>query len=583
MAGSRSPPESSLTTGLIITQHSGEGKANQYFLRGFNLDHGTDLRTTVAGMPVNQRSHGHGQGYTDLNFLIPELVLGLEYRKGPYYAEKGDFSAAGAVDLSYAAALPAGIASLGLGEDDFQRALVADTPRLGAGNLLYALEYLHNDGPWKNPDDFRKINAALGYNFGSGGDGFSVLALAYDSRGDATNQIARRAVRSGLIDRFDSLDKSDGSDSSRYSVSGTWRMSGANSATTASAYVIKSELDLFSNFTYFLDDPVNGDQFLQTDERVTSGFDLSHLRIANWGGRTFENTFGVQFQNDNISNGLFKTRNRQLLSVTREDEIVETSAGAYASTRIHWAEKFHTIVGVRGDFFHTDFDSDNPVNSGTARASLVNPKLSLIFGPYAETEYFVNGGGGFHSNDARGATITIDPATGDPADRVPLLVRAKGYEVGLRSIGIQNLVTTFAVYLLDFDSELVFVGDAGTTEASRPSRRTGFELSALYKPLSWRTVDADIAYARARFRDDDPAGDRIPGAVEGVATLSAVVDSLGPWFGALQLRYFGPRPLIEDNSVRSSSTTLVAGRVGYKSTRSCEWKASICSMWKTVR
>ncbi|MGH8719575.1 MAG: TonB-dependent receptor, partial [Burkholderiales bacterium] len=513
----------------------------------------------------------------------PELVLGLEYRKGPYYAEKGDFSAAGAVDLSYAAALPAGIASLGLGEDDFQRALVADTPRLGAGNLLYALEYLHNDGPWKNPDDFRKINAALGYNFGSGGDGFSVLALAYDSRGDATNQIARRAVRSGLIDRFDSLDKSDGSDSSRYSVSGTWRMSGANSATTASAYVIKSELDLFSNFTYFLDDPVNGDQFLQTDERVTSGFDLSHLRIANWGGRTFENTFGVQFQNDNISNGLFKTRNRQLLSVTREDEIVETSAGAYASTRIHWAEKFHTIVGVRGDFFHTDVDSDNPVNSGTARASLVNPKLSLIFGPYAETEYFVNGGGGFHSNDARGATITIDPATGDPADRVPLLVRAKGYEVGLRSIGIQNLVTTFAVYLLDFDSELVFVGDAGTTEASRPSRRTGFELSALYKPLSWRTVDADIAYARARFRDDDPAGDRIPGAVEGVATLSAVVDSLGPWFGALQLRYFGPRPLIEDNSVRSSSTTLVAGRVGYKSTRSCEWKASICSMWKTVR
>lgn len=553
--------------GLIITQHSGEGKANQYFLRGVNLDHGTDLRTTVAGMPVNQRSHGHGQGYADLNFLIPELVAGLEYRKGPYYAEKGDFSSAGAVDLTYFGRLPTGIASLGLGEDDFQRALIAGSPRVGDGDFLYGLEYLHNDGPWTNPDDFRKINAALGYNHGSAGDGFSVLALAYDSRGDATNQIARRAVDSGLTGRFDSLDESDGSDSSRYSLSGTWRKSGANFATTASAYVIKSELDLFSNFTYFLDDPVNGDQFLQVDDRATSGFDLTHSRIASWGGRTFENTFGLQFQNDNIANGLFSTGDRQVLSTTRADDIVETSIGAYSSSRIHWAEKFHTVVGVRGDVFNADVDSDNAVNSGKARPGLINPKLSLIFGPYAETEYFVNAGGGFHSNDARGATIAIDPATGDPADRVPLLVRSWGYELGLRSTRIPNLVTSAAVFLLDFDSELVFVGDAGTTEASRPSRRIGFELSALYRPLSWLAFDTDLAYASARFRDDDPAGDRIPGAVEGVASLSAIVDNLGPWFGTLQLRFFGPRPLIEDDSVRSGPTTLVSGRIGYQFTK----------------
>ena len=208
--------------------------------------------------------------------------------------------------------------------------------------------------------------------------------------------------------------------------------------------------------------------------------------------------------------------------------------------------------------------SDNIENSGTVTDRIVNPKLSLIFGPWSQTEYYVNLGGGFHSNDARGTTIGVDPKSGERAEKESPLVRSRGYEVGVRTSPLPGLQMSMSLYQLDFASELVFSGDAGTTKASRPSRRTGFELANYYKLNDWLTVDADVAFARARFRDDDPVGRRIPGAVEGVASVAIAVDNLGPWFGALQWRYFGPRPLIEDDSVRSHSTALFNARLGYK-------------------
>ncbi|MBC7944152.1 MAG: TonB-dependent receptor, partial [Burkholderiales bacterium] len=311
----------------------------------------------------------------------------------------------------------------------------------------------------------------------------------------------------------------------------------------------------------------------QADRRVTSGANASHTWLNTWGGRSVENTVGVQLQNDNIQNGLFRNAARQRLSTTRQDHIVESSAGVYVENRTQWAEKFRTVAGLRGDYYRFDVTSDNPANSGVENDTIVNPKLSLIFGPWARTEYFINAGGGFHSNDARGTTITLDPGAdiGEnlPADRVPGLVRSKGYEVGARSAIVPRLQSSLAVYVLDFDSELVFIGDAGNTEAGRESRRIGFEFANFYTPTSWLTIDADVAFARARFRggDSDGAGDRIPGAVEGVATLGATVDNLGPYFRAVQLRYFGPRPLIEDDSVRSAQTTLLSARIGYKVTK----------------
>ena len=550
--------------GLIVSQHSGEGKANQFYLRGFNLDHGTDLRTSVDGMLVNQRSHAHGQGWTDVNFLIPELATLLDYRKGPFYAAEGDFSSAGAVNVKYANTLPQGIFSVGLGQNGFARTLLADSPKLGEGNLLYALELFHNDGPFSVGDNYRKRNGVLRYSQGTEANGFNVTLMAYDAQWHSTDQIAQRAVQAGSLGRFDAIDQTGGGQASRYSVSGAWRQSSGNASTQINAYVVRSRLDLFSNFTYFLDDPVNGDQFAQPDRRTTVGINASRTWSSTLLGRSSDTTVGAQFQNDNISNALYNSVARQRISTTRSDHIVERSLGLYLENTTQWMEKFRTVAGLRTDRFNFKVDSDNSANSGANSDSKVSPKLNLIFGPWNKTEFYTSAGYGFHSNDARGATITIDPKTGSGVDKVSPLVRSKGVEFGVRTEAIAGLQSALSFYRLDFDSELVFVGDAGTTEAGRPSRRVGFEFSNYYKPANWLTLDADLSFARARFRGFDPAGNRIPGAVEGVASLALAVDKVGPYFGALQLRYFGPRPLLEDNSVRSRGTATLNGRIGYK-------------------
>lgn len=553
--------------GLIVSQHSGEGKANQFYLRGFNLDHGTDLRTEIDGMIVNQRSHGHGQGWTDVNFLIPELVSRLEYKKGPYYASQGDFSSAGATSVVYANKLEQGIASIGLGQNGYRRTLLADAPTLGNGNLLYVLELFHNDGPFTVADDYRKFNSVLKYSEGSSANGFNVTAMAYRGKWHASDQIPQRAITLGLISRFDAIDQTDGGNAHRYSLSTAWRRSTADATTSINAYVMHNQLDLYSNFTYFLDDEVNGDQFNQADRRVTAGLQMSHSWNKTFLGKESENTVGLQLQNDNIHNGLYKTVARSRLSTTRQDHIVESSAGVYFENSTKWAEKFRTIAGIRQDFYHFDVNSNNQLNSGRVNDRIASPNLNFIFGPWAKTEYYLNFGHGFHSNDARGTTIAVDPSdptNGTPATRVLPLVRSKGAEVGARTEFIPGLQSSFALYRLDFDSELLFVGDAGTTMAGRPSQRTGVEFNNYYKVNQWLTIDADLAFARARFKDPDPGGTRIPGAVEGVASLALAVDNLGPYYGALQLRFFGPRPLKEDNSVRSSSTATLKGRLGYK-------------------
>ncbi len=554
------------TPGLIVSQHSGEGKANQFYLRGFNLDHGTDLRTSVDGMLVNQRSHGHGQGWTDLNFLIPELALSLRYKKGPYSASEGDFASAGAVEIVYADTLAQGIAKVGIGQNGYRRALLADSPALGAGRLLYALEVQRNDGPYTRPDDFRKVGGVLRYSQGDKANGWDVSAMGFEARWNATDQIPLRAVESGRLGRFDLIDPTDGGASHRYSLSGAWRRTGDNSSTEVNAYVARWKLDLFSNFTYFLDNPVDGDQFAQPDKRTMTALNVRHVRANDWFGRRGENEFGVQVQNDRIDNGLLATKARETLSTVRRDRIGQTSLGAWFQNATPWTPTFRTVLGLRADSYRFKVGSDLDANSGNTTDTILSPKVNLVFGPFGKTEWYANFGSGFHSNDARGTVIAVDPKSGDPVDRVTPLVRSKGMELGMRTSFVPGLQTALSVYRLDFASELLFVGDAGTTEAGRPSRRVGFELANFYKLSEWLTVDADIAFARARFRDAAPEGKRIPGAVEGVGSLAIAVDNLGPWFGALQWRYFGPRPLVEDDSVRSKASATVNARVGYKIT-----------------
>ncbi|MDB5746685.1 MAG: hypothetical protein JWP72_1533 [Massilia sp.] len=553
--------------GLIVSQHSGEGKANQFYLRGFNLDHGTDLRTSVDGMLVNQRSHGHGQGWTDLNFLIPELISKVEYRKGPYYAPEGDFASAGTAAIIYADQLEQGIASIGVGQNGFRRGLLADSPEVGDGRLLYALEMLNNDGPFTAPDAYRKRSAVLRYSEGNEGNQFHVSLMAYRGQWNATDQIPQRAVSSGALGRFDTIDTTDGGNSHRYSLSGAWQRSGGGTSSLVNAYLVHNELDLYSNFTYFLDDPVNGDQFNQQDRRTSLGLQARHALTGSLSGHASETVFGVQAESDNIFNGLFNTVARRRLAATRADHIVETSAAVFMENTTRWSPAFRTVAGIRADAYRFRVDSDNPLNSGKARDGIVSPKLNLIYAPHARTEYYLNLGTGFHSNDARGTTIRVDPKDpATPADRVPALARSRGIEAGVRSEILPGMQSSLSVYQLNLDSELVFVGDAGNTEAGRPSRRSGFEFNHYYKPAKWLTIDTDLAYARARFTDGDPAGRHIPGAVEGVASVALAIDNVGPYTAALQLRYFGSRPLIEDNSVRSRSTATVNGRIGYRIT-----------------
>lgn len=550
--------------GLIVTQHSGEGKANQYFMRGFNLDHGTDLRIVVDGMLVNQRSHGHGQGWADTNFMIPELINNLHHQKGPYYADQGDFSSAGVVSMGYANKLPIGISNFSAGQQGFMRGLVAKSHEVGNGDFLYAFELLKKDGPWVNKEKFKKFNGVLRYSQNSEKTKFSIAAMGYGGRWNSTDQVPQRAVDSNLISRLDTIDPSDGGKAHRFSLSSTLEHTSRHGITKINLYTLHTNLALFSNFTYFLDDPVNGDQFLQTDKRFQSALDLSHTWVNDFAGLEFENTVGSQFQNDIIDNGLQKTKQRQKSSTTRKDHIRENSIAIYFQNRVQWLEKFRTVTGVRSDFYWFDVNSNLVANSGVAYDSMTNPKLSLIFGPWLQTEYYFNYGSSFHSNDARGTTTTIDPKTGVSIDGVNPLVRSTGLEVGLRTAILPGLQASLAFFRLDIDSELLFVGDAGTTIATRPSTREGFEISTFYKPTHWLTIDLDYALTKARFSDSNPVGNYLPQAVQGVGKAAVAFNHIGPFFGSMQFRYFGKRPLIEDNSVRSKPTLTLNGQVGYK-------------------
>jgi outer membrane receptor protein involved in Fe transport len=277
------------------------------------------------------------------------------------------------------------------------------------------------------------------------------------------------------------------------------------------------------------------------------------------------NTIGLQARYDDISNvALYSTQARQIWDTTRQDSVKESSVGLYGQNATQWNRWFRTLLGLRYDHYDFNVDSSIPVNSGKVNADIWSPKASLIFGPWHQTEYFVNAGYGFHSNDARGTTIRVDPK--DPTTAVaPVdpLVRTKGAELGVRTEIIPKLQSSLALWILTQDSELLFTGDAGTTEPSRASRRQGIEWINYYRPLPWLFLDAELALTKARFTQADPAGDYIPGAPNAVATLGVTVDNIRNWFGTLQVRYIGERPLIEDNSVRADSSTITNMRVGY--------------------
>jgi hypothetical protein len=550
--------------GLIISQHSGEGKANQYYLRGFNLDHGTDFATTVDGMPVNMPTHAHGQGYSDLNFLMPELLSGVQYKKGPYYADEGDFSAVGAAHMDYVNELKQNIGLLTGGTDSYQRGLAAVSHDLFNGKLLVGLELMHNDGPWQNPDDYRKINALVRYSQKIGQNDFNIDAMAYYGKWNATNQTADRAISEGLAPYFGTLDSSDQGSSSRYSLSGQWQHTGESSITKASAYVIDYAMDLYNDFTYYLENPGYGDQFHQEDRRVITGLKASQTWTDNLLGHDMDNTIGLQVRNDNIAPvALYETDSTNLEFTEVKDHVSQTNIAVYLQNGFKWAEKFRTVAGWRLDFYHWNVNANIPQNSANLSRAIGSPKLSMIFGPWEKTEFFINGGYGFHSNDIRSSTETVAPTTGLPLPTVVPLERARGAEVGARSAIIPHLQNELTLWYLNLDSEQIFDGDHAVTTPSFASHRYGVESANYYTPVPWFTLDADFAYSVPHF-SGDPAGIYIPGSPTWVIAAGAAINDVHGFFGSLRMHYFGSRPLIDNDAVQSNPSTIVNARVGYK-------------------
>jgi hypothetical protein len=558
--------------GLVVTQHSGDGKANQYFLRGFNLDHGTDFATTVGGMPVNMPTHAHGQGYSDLNFLIPELVDRIEYRKGPYFARNGDFGAAGSADIVYRTTLDAPFAQATLGEKGYLRLVGAGSTALGAGTtLLGAVELMRNDGPWTLKEGLRRSNGLLSLAGGSAASGWSATFMGYGAHWHSTDQVPQRLIDAGSylgkpFGRFDAVDPSDGGETSRSSLSAEWHDTDALGSTHVSGYAMHYTLKLFSNFTYLLDRPATGDQFSQQDSRNVFGLSASRSFDHAWGPFPARSEVGLQARHDRIHVGLFESQNGLITDTRRIDAVRETLLGAYAQTAVEFAPRLRGLIGVRADRVAAQVNSQlQPLNTGSAAKSLLSPKLSLVFGPWNRTEFFVNAGSGFHSNDARGMTTTADPRTADTQERVPGLVRARGSELGLRTEALPGLQSSLALWRLDFASELTYSGDEGTTSPNGPSRRYGVEWNNHWVAQPGLLFDLDLAWTRARFRneetDDITVGRFVPNSVDRVFTGTVTLKDLGPWTLSLTERYIGSGALTSDNSVRSSPSLVSNLRV----------------------
>ncbi|THD63889.1 TonB-dependent receptor [Phenylobacterium sp.] len=555
--------------GMIVTAHTSGGKANQYYLRGFNLDHGTDFATSVDGVPVNMGSHAHGQGYMDLNWLMPELVAGIAFRKGPYYADAGDFSAAGNASISYLSKLPSNFAQVEVGTDDYERALVAGSLALGPGQLLYAGEYIHYDGPSTVPGNYRRPNELLKYTVGDEQVGGGVTAQAYDARWVASDQIPVRALPTLDGGRFGSIDPTSTGHTSRYSLAGEWHWGSGNITNQVEAYVVKYGLNLYSDFSDFVDQ-VHGDQFRQYDNRTIVGGSGRTTLTGNYLGESTEDSFGVQTRNDFVNLELDHTEARTIIQLERADQVRINSLAAYWSNAIVWTPWLRTEAGLRLEGYHFNLDSNTAANSGETTLGRPAPKIGVTITPRPDVDLYAQAGISYRSNDARGIFDTVPsyPGGPEPTERSKPLVRSDGAEIGARVRSLPGLTSTIAFWYLQSNSELFFAGDAGADEdTDRAGHRYGVELNNIYYPWRWLTLDADFALSQAFFSDRDPVvGNQIPEAIKSSASVAVILHGLdvAPGFtGSLRMRYFGARDLTADGSQRSAPVTVFNARVTY--------------------
>ncbi|MEK6633977.1 MAG: TonB-dependent receptor, partial [Nitrospirota bacterium] len=535
-----------LIPGFLAVEHSGgAGKADQYFLRGFDADHGTDVAFFADGMPINLRSHGHGQGYTDLNFIIPETIEGLDVNKGAYLPEYGDFATAGAVNFRTRDAVKEGVVQLSGGQFSTQRTMLMFSPTTEKVRTLIAAEGYYTNGPFQSDNRYFRANlfGKLTTNL-SGRDELSITGTYHKAQWNASGEIPLRAVNDGSLDRFGAIDPSEGGKTTRSTAKLKYHydtMSGGQFF--ANAYAQYYQLDLYTNFTYFKNDPVNGDGIVQSDRRVMYGGDFGYKQRGEVFGLPSIGTIGFQARVDDIHAKLGTQTTRVMTGTTSDTDILEASYAPFVKAEVQPTDWLRLVGGLRGETF--TFDVRNRCTicaeqpAGRKSSGVVLPKANLILGPWASTELFANYGEGYHSNDARSA---VAPGSSP-------LARARSYEVGVRSkpFGADGVELIATLWRLDLKSELVFVGDEGTTEIRGATRREGVEVAARGQVWGPLYFNGSVTWTKAEFRN----GDAIPLAPEVTAYGALLLKWPEGLTSQLQATYLGVRPLIEDRSIKS--------------------------------
>jgi len=550
--------------GLIVTQHSGSGKSNQLYLRGFNLDHGTDFATWIDGMPVNMRSHGHGQGYTDINFLMPEIIEEMSFVKGPYHSEIGDFSSAGGVHIQTIDQLDKKSIKIGLGENGFNRILAMGSKKIESEVITGALELQGYDGPWIDiTEDVNKVNGFFKFARNNELGKRSITAMIYDNEWNSADQIPSRAISEGIIDDFGSLDKTLGGSTRRMSLSSEYSHDHKTNKVVWRSYIIGYELDLWSNFTYLLDDPVGGDQFKQRDKRTIFGGSYENLWVGNTESFT-EHRFGIDFRHDAVDEvGLYRSREREIMGPIREDQVDESSISSFYEMSFDLRSSWRAVLGIRADAFKFKVNSKDYNLTDDDSDFILSPKASIAYAFSDNNEMYFSYGNGFHSNDARGVITFRDPITEEKLSPADPLVKSTGFEWGIKALINEQLNTSLAVWSLELDSELLFVGDAGNTEANRPSKRWGIEFNNLWSINEIWSLEADFAYSNAKFNDDDLENRSVPGSLKNVASGILSAEYPSGFFASFSFRYFGEVPLIEDRSIKSEGSTYANLALGW--------------------
>ncbi len=554
-----------LVPGLLIGQHAGGGKAEQIFLRGFDIDHGTDVNIAVDGMPVNMVSHAHGQGYADLHFLIPELIENLHFKKGPYYADKGNMTTAGYVNFRTKNVLPVNMIKLEAGQFDTYRAvgmvnLLSEKMKQKEQNAFIASEYMYTRGYFDNPQDFDRLNIFGKYRGKIGTNNLlSLSASTFSSKWNASGQIPERALQSGLIGYFGAIDPNEGGKTHRTNLNAELQTTlGDGNTIKNQLYYTNYDFELYSNFTFFLNNDVDGDQIKQKEKRNLEGYTGNYTNITFAGNKRITSEAGISVRVDKTKDSeLSSTKDRDIvIKPVRLGDIGEINSGVWLDETIRWSERFSVNAGLRWDRFDMSYKDKLDNNKiSKANASILSPKLNFYYQLNDKTQVYLTTGKGFHSNDTR---VVVQTGGSE------ILPAAYGADLGVVLKPSPDLFLQGAIWYLRLDQEFVYVGDEGIVEPSGKSQRFGVDISARYQPVKWLFIDADANYSNGRAIEEMKGEDYLP--------LAPVFTSIGgiTYKGqkglnaAIRYRYMGDRPANEDHSVVAKGYFVTDAVVGYE-------------------